>query len=1249
MNTQTLTPIAIGADLTQRLKIKRFKVSCSASVQVNIWPEIVTGFILCFSLQGFAFTTAGLLLLVAPILLRFCWNGATLIHGLGHALAIATLDRQRSALTLTNILEHRSISATLRSLLPFHPIFLPFSDRQSSLWVAAGDTAPWRIRIKAISAIGFNFLAIVILWQFFPSSLNHPLTEDSSLIPLIGLFLSQTFCCANLLVILTSWSDMTAFMTGAADVLFCGNFGFVGRRDPEDDPSQLLPERVVNAFNVMGRETEIRGEQAGGGLVIASNLENQAVFIGKKVVNKKRDNLTESLEAAFDEERYRAALAGIKPLESTVTGVWHYRFGTSGPPRVSETHWHEWISEREVDVWQCLAAEWVCQLKTVNHRITHNGDFDAWRLFDQSINFTQLGWWLERVLHTPNFTQGDSAKIAGMMDLLITQGMWDASVRLAYQLEIAPSIESAFGGQQPAPDAPNTAPSERQIKRWAAIFERIFESDHQRLTPSHPSAYSQSLHDLESKILEAAGNDSSISEWGWQPRAAFVKAAIHAFLNNDLYFATKLFMSRAEGSFGLVTVSTLEPERLVLTAHGQSMAIGFNLQEEYMVYASEPAAVDAVLLHQPESHRLDLDQHRGEIALVGAQELTIYSMGQKSDVAPSELRNRWISMTEHPYLPHIQYPQSTAPDPIATDCQEIPKVLEKIKLSWQHQDSLNRKSADYLVQLLCERARHFEQRRRTMLRAGLTEYLQQSSSIDLLIVGMENSLWLGERFAQDLKIVFPLLNVRAISSNLVLQQLQYDFSSLQLCEDSIILAITQSGQTFPTVKLVNTFDHLYRQDMISEVFLLTGQLSSFLGSPAIQPKHSHTLRHNVFVNESGARTAEPATIAVAAAHQTLTELLLYLAQHLKYYFPDAHPFGMTLTEESCEALEKTKNDFLEVNVAQIIGTTSDGQAIETTVRRSLIAGGHKWAFHVLETPIAWGIHALYIAVTVGWSIPFGYNIPLATTILRLIIWATNNPQNVVLLEIAKPVATLIDIVIYIFGAWLWTLGLRYFQGRQLLARTGKRTLVIGDVPWVSKLLKSYVSKLFSLSYGIASLDVHGADPQDDLLHEFGHRIVRGTLLFLGAPDGRRGQRQAQLESAVIMTGKQVDGVRNIDVGPEVVMIGANPGIANEVFDYAIVLEGQDEPCAFNNQNPENQTKLIEDLRESRFGAFERLLASYVFFWALAKKVASFPILKYQYWKSQSRTKVMTTAAPVTGISRMAVPRKSLSARLTRSR
>jgi hypothetical protein len=1237
----------------------------------NIFPDVGAATVVAIiSIDNFDLSLAFLLFLSIATLLRLVWNSAIFIHGLGHAITIATLDRQPNALNVVNILEHRSIAATLRSLLPFQPIFIPGCDR-ADLWVAAGDLTPWRIRIKALGGVCFNLLAIAILCQLSSDSFDNIWTRGRQAIAFISTFFIQTFLGANLLIILSSWSDLAALVTGVAEIFCCGNFGFLGQRHADDDPHQLLPERAIDIFNEMGRETEIRGEQAGGGLVLATNRDRQTVFVGKKIVNRKRDNLTKSLETRFAAERRRAALAGIQPSESTVMGVWHYRFGTSGPPSVLETHWHEWMSARQLSMWQFIEGEWINQYKNVNHRITHNGDFDAWTLFDRSIGNTELGWWLERVLHTPNHARGDSPKIAGMMDLLVTQGMWDASVRLAYQLAIAPSIESAFGGQKPAVDAPNTAPSPQEIGNWAATFENIFvlyrkllaapdspacsqyfcclEHDTLQATTNDRSVSQQSWHcqlltapnspvssqhfsGLEHDILQATTNDSSMSQWSWQRRVTFVRTAIHAFFHNDLYFATKTFMSRAEGSFGLVTVSTLEEGRLVLSAQGQPMSIGFNWQDGYMVYASEPAAVDAVLLNLPESYRLDLDQKMGEIALVTAKDIAVYSMSQKCEVPQSDLKNRWISMADHPYLPHVKYPDNNTRDPVAADCRDIAPTLAAIRLSWQNSASLNRQSADYLVQLFCEKAHKFEQKRQKMVRAGLTGHMQQLPSVDLLVTGVENSLWLGERFAQDLKIVFPWLNVRVISSNEVLQQLQHDFSSLQLGKDSIVLAITQSGQTFPTVQAINTFDQLFRQDIIGELFILTGELSSFLGSRAIQPKHSNTVRHNIFVNGSGRRTSEPATIAVAAAQHTLTELLLYLAKQVKHHFPDSSPFGMTLTQESLAVLEKMKDDFLDINVVQIMGTTPTGNTIETAIRRTLIAGGRTWALHILETPLAWGIHALYVAITVGWAIPFGYTIPLAKTTLDLIVWVAHIPQDAFLLGILNPVVNLVDIAIYIFGSWLWTLGLRYFQGRQLLARIGKRTLVIGDVPWVSKLLKSYVSKLFSLSYGIASLEVHGADPEDDLLHDFGHRVVRGTLLFLGIPDGRRGQKQKHQENAVIMTGKQVDGVRNINVGPEVVVIGANPEIACKGFSNAIVLEGNNEYFYFKNKNTEDRKALIEDLRESRFGAFERLLASYVFFWALAKKVASFPFLRYQHWKSQSRTKIMTTAAPVAGMS-----------------
>jgi hypothetical protein len=248
------------------------------------------------------------------------------------------------------------------------------------------------------------------------------------------------------------------------------------------------------------------------------------------------------------------------------------------------------------------------------------------------------------------------------------------------------------------------------------------------------------------------------------------------------------------------------------------------------------------------------------------------------------------------------------------------------------------------------------------------------------------------------------------------------------------------------------------------------------------------------------------------------------------------------------------------------------------------------------------------------------------------LWITGWQDNSFLLTLVAPIVTLADIAIYVFGPWLWTLALRCFQGRQLLARMGKRTVVIGDLPYVHKLLRSYISKLFSLSYGIASIEVHGSNPQDRMLHDFGHRIVRGTLIFLGVPDGRRGQMQKQEESAVIMTGKQANGIRNFGAGSEIVAIGHNSTIREQGFYETMILWSDRDSLRQKNNAPIEEQEIVEKLRESRFSSFERLLAGYVFFWALAKKVASFPLLQYQHWKSQSRTKIMTTASPVSAVN-----------------
>ena len=490
---------------------------------------------------------------------------------------------------------------------------------------------------------------------------------------------------------------------------------------------------------------------------------------------------------------------------------------------------------------------------------------------------------------------------------------------------------------------------------------------------------------------------------------------------------------------------------------------------------------------------------------------------------------------------------------------------------------------------------------------------------------------MGERFAQDLAILCPGLRVKTLSANQVLRKLQYDANALHLGSSSIVLAISQSGQTFSTLQVTHIFEQLRREAAIGELFLMTGEICSLMGTAIAQYYYPQSpFSRRIFINGSGRRTAEPSTVAAAAAQATLTELLLHLAKRLQQRFPGQNgAFGMTLTSTDLMALERIKDDFIDRSVIPIVGTTVSGDPINSLTHRQLIRSSSKWALHVTETPLAWGIHALYILISVG------FQAPLVQTLCRSLFGLADLSVPGWLL----PAIGLADIAIYIFGSWFWTLGLRYFQGRPLLARTGKRMLIIGDVPWVHQLLKVYVSKLFSLSYGIASLEVHGANPQDHMLHHFGHRVVRGTLVFLGIPDGRTDRLQKENESAAMMTGKQASGVRNFQTGADIIVLGHNPAIAERGFGAAIILpsdatETLAEPfCA--GRRFANGTKIatsdriaLAELRESRFGSFDRLLASYVFFWSLSKKVASFPLLRYQHWKSQSRTRIMTTAAPV---------------------
>jgi hypothetical protein len=101
----------------------------------NIIPEVITVFITVFlelesievnNIHSFFLTT---------ISIRLILNAAIIIHGLGHAIAIAIVDRNLFFINLVNILENRTICDILKSLVPLNPIF----SQNFYPWITSGN------------------------------------------------------------------------------------------------------------------------------------------------------------------------------------------------------------------------------------------------------------------------------------------------------------------------------------------------------------------------------------------------------------------------------------------------------------------------------------------------------------------------------------------------------------------------------------------------------------------------------------------------------------------------------------------------------------------------------------------------------------------------------------------------------------------------------------------------------------------------------------------------------------------------------------------------------------------------------------------------------------------------------------------------------------------------------------------------------------------------------------------------------
>jgi len=184
-----------------------------------------------------------------------------------------------------------------------------------------------------------------------------------------------------------------------------------------------------------------------------------------------------------------------------------------------------------------------------------------------------------------------------------------------------------------------------------------------------------------------------------------------------------------------------------------------------------------------------------------------------------------------------------------------------------------------------------------------------------------------------------------------------------------------------------------------------------------------------------------------------------------------------------------------------------------------------WAEHVLENARAYIITFVYIFATVISGYPLVYGIVYGLLDFK-------SSEYIYLIR-------LLDAAIYFWMPQINILIIRLIQGRNLRHRMVGRTVVIGDIPWVAQAADAFLSKIFACSYSIAGLNVLSGNPADHFVHRHTHRVVRGSLVICGRPDGRL-SALSTAEASVCLSINQASSIQSLGATCESITIGHNP-------------------------------------------------------------------------------------------------------------
>ena len=257
-------------------------------------------------------------------------------------------------------------------------------------------------------------------------------------------------------------------------------------------------------------------------------------------------------------------------------------------------------------------------------------------------------------------------------------------------------------------------------------------------------------------------------------------------------------------------------------------------------------------------------------------------------------------------------------------------------------------------------------------------------------------------------------------------------------DGAIVIIVSHSGGTFGPFAISNLL-----QSVTRSIFVVSGEWDTQIGKAlrGMYGEDDNVISSRVVTTNVGLRTAEPCSLSVAATHQLLTQIF----EHISALVLDDQRFrnlsSAMITKRDLGILERCNQDNV-LALEYIVGKNDGSRMTET--ERELRKAGNLWADHVLENARAYLFTFLYIVGTVTSGYPLVSGIATAAGLESDSIFY---------------VTRFLDSLIYLFLPQINVLLIRLWQGRNIRHRMVGRTVVIGDVPWVSQAADAFLSKV----------------------------------------------------------------------------------------------------------------------------------------------------------------------------------------------